>query len=148
MRTRSKLLGGSLAVLMILVINPVLADGPKSWDQADVLQISDELSKAARKLKVECRNSPPKYFDEVTGRHMEFKYHVRHFLWVSYRLNNTLEDGAGREETEPLYNTLAGMEEGFNTYANMPGGAWIAVDRAVENVDKYLSQLSAYYAGN
>jgi hypothetical protein len=148
MKVKSKLLGGLLAGFMMLVINPVLADGPKDWDQADILQISDELSKAARKLRVECRNSPPKYFDEGTGRHIEFKYHVRHFAWVANQLNNTLEDGAGRDETEPLYNTLAGMEEGFNAYANIPGGAWRAVDRAVENVNEHLSQLSAYYAGN
>jgi hypothetical protein len=145
MKVSLNIFGSLLALIMVSVINPVLADEAKVWDQEQVLHISDELSRAARKLKVECRNSPPKYFDEGTGRHSEFRYHVRHFVWVAYRLNNTLEDGAGQEETKPLYNTLAGMKEGFNTYANMPGGAWVGVDRAVENVDKYLTQLGVYY---
>ena len=145
MKATSKIFGALIAVLMMAVINPVLANESKVWDQEQVLHISDELSKAARKLKVECRNSPPNYSDAGTGRHSEFRYHVRHFVWVANRLNNTLEDGAGHEETKPLYNTLAGMKAGFNTYANMPGGAWIGVDRAVANVNKYLTQLGVYY---
>jgi hypothetical protein len=147
MNNISKLVGAAFAVLIMTVVNPALADGVKAWSESEVLAISDELSTAARKLRVECRNSPPTYFEETSGGHLEFRYHVRHFLGVSYRLNNALEDGAGREETKPIYDTLAGMKEGLNHYANKPGGAWIAVQHAVENVDKYLTQLDTYYVG-
>jgi len=147
MNSISKLVGTMFAVLIMAIVNPAFAEGAKAWSESEVLAISDELSDAARRLKVECRKSPPTNFEDFNNLHLEFRYHVRHFLWVSYQLNNALEDGAGREETRPIYDTLDGMKEELTRYANMPGGAWSAVQRAVENVDKYLTQLDTYYAG-
>ncbi len=147
MNNMSKLVGAMFAVLIMSVANPASAEVAKAWSEPEVLAISDDLSNAARRLKVDCRKAPSTYFAEQSGRHLEFRYHVRHFLWVSYRLNNALEDGAGREETRPIYDTLDGMKEELSRYANMPRGPWTVVQQAVENVDKYLTQLDAYYVG-
>lgn len=146
MNNLSKALISLLAMLVLMSINPAMAEVNKSWNDSEVLSISDELSTAARKLRVECRSSPPKYSEEISDRHLAFRYHVRHFLSVSSELNNALEDGRGKNGTKPMYETLAGMRKDLKGYAEMTGGAWIPVQRAVADVDKYLTILGAYYS--
>lgn len=141
----SKTLSIVLALMSLGTLNAAIADELKPWDQTNVLKISDDLSSASRRLQIECRSSPPKYFEETSGQHLMFRYHVRHFLSISYKLNNALEDGAGKDETQPLFEVLANMKDDLNGYANTPGGPWLAVQKAVKNVDMYLTQLEGYY---
>ena len=148
MNNLPKVLATMFAALTFMFFNPAMAEGTKPWNDSEVLSLSDDLANAARRLRVECRSSPPKYFEETTGRHLEFRYHVRHFLGVSYELNNALEDGKGKIGTYPMYETLAGMRKDLNGYAQVRGGAWIPVQNAVAEVDKHLTELGAYYSGN
>jgi hypothetical protein len=144
----SKVLAPLFAALVLVSINPVMAEGTKSWNDLEVLSISDELSKAAQELRVECRNSPPKYFEETSGQHLKFRYHVRHFRSVALELNDALEDGRGKDGTSPMYETLAGMRKDLTGYAETPGGPWLAVQQAVAEVDKQLTRLDPYYSRN
>ena len=146
MKNVQKLLCTICAALILTVFNPAMAGEMKQWDASKVLEISDELSDAARRLQIECRTSPPKYVDQESGSpHVIFRYHVRHFMSVSRILNNALEDGHGREKTKPMYDTLAVMRSDLTSYANRPGGAWPKVQRAVEQVVTRLSELGQYY---
>jgi len=145
MNIASKMTCTVVAVFAIFLINPAVASESKPWSQSEVLKISDDLTNASRQLQIECRASPPKYLEQTRGRHLEFRYHVRHFLSVSSKLNNELEDGAQKDETQPLYEVLAGMEKNLNDYANTPTGAWIPVQNAVKDVEKYLTELGEYY---
>jgi len=132
--------------LMLFTLNPAMAEGSKGWNDSQILSVSDELAKAALKLRVECRRSPPKYFEQTTGRHIEFRYHVRHFLSVSVELSNALEDGRGKASTYPMYATLASMRNDLNRYSEAQDGAWLPVEHAVAEVNKHLSELTKYYS--
>lgn len=142
----SNVFASFFAAFILMTINPAMAEGIKPWSESEVLSLSDELFSAARRLRIECRSSPPKFFDESSGRHIAFQYHVRHFLSVSTELNNALEEGKGKIETLPIYETLTGMRKDLTGYAEMPGGAWIPVQKAVAEVDKNLTGLGAYYS--
>jgi len=146
MKNLSKVLTSLFAVFILTSVNATIAETTKTWNEQEVLSISDNLSNAARRLRVECRSSPPKYFEETSSFHLVFRYHVRHFLSVAYQLNNALEDGQGEAATYPMYQTLAGMRGDLTDYAQMKGGAWVPVQKAVAEVDKHLTALGAYYS--
>jgi len=146
MKVLSNVLTSLFAVFVMTSVSPAMAETTKTWNEQEVLSISDNLSNAARRLRVECRSSPPKYFEETSSFHLVFRYHVRHFVSVAYQLNNALEDGQGEAATYPIYQTLAGMRSDLTGYAQMKGGAWPPVQKAVAEVDKYLIELGAYYS--
>jgi hypothetical protein len=147
MKILSRVMTSLFTVLVLTSVNSALAEQAKLWNETKVLSISDDLSNAARRLRVECRSSPPKYNEFTSNYHLVFRYHVRHFSSVAYQLNTALEDGKGEVETYPMYKTLAGMKNDLTGYAEMTGGAGIPVQKAVTEVEKHLTALGAYYAG-
>tara|TARA_R110002110_G_scaffold12718_3_gene60894 strand:- start:58002 stop:58454 length:453 start_codon:yes stop_codon:yes gene_type:complete len=133
---------------MALSMVPTAYAAEREWDQTSVLQISDKLVSAARRLHIECRTSPPDYLaSEGSYNHIDFKYHVRHFLSVAYDLSEAIENGDGERETRPIYKELTNILVDLHRYA---GGkrsqAWPLVDNAVAKVSSILDDLNTYYS--
>ena len=132
--------------LLLLVMMPAFGAETKPWDNQEALQLSDNLYASSRKLNSECRQSPPKYLDEGTSGHIEFRYHVRHFMSVTRDLSESLESGASQAETQPIYSEAVEIMADLKKYA---GGknpkAWVQVVTAVSNAESILTQLGAFY---
>jgi hypothetical protein len=137
-----------IIALLILGIAPVIRAEVKPWNASDVLQLSDDLFAAARRLAIECRTSPPRYDDTGdSSGHLEFRYHVRHFMSVSNDLSQALEDGKSMVETQPIFKTLINMMPELKRYSEKKaGGPWPVVSKAVMKVDGIVEQLAPYYA--
>jgi len=136
-----------LLVLVFLAVTPAVEAEKGVWDAPKVLNLSDELYLAARRLKIECRRSPPKYLDEGTSGHIEFRYHVNHFASISRDLSQALENGKSKKETQPIYNILVNVMIDLERYAGREvGGAWRPVSNAVLKANGYLTQLGEYYS--
>ncbi|MCP5129940.1 MAG: hypothetical protein H6985_10200 [Pseudomonadales bacterium] len=133
--------------LLFLVMMPAFGAELKPWNSQEALQLSDSLYSASRKLNAECRQSPPKYLDEGTSGHTEFRYHVRHFMSVTRDLSESLENGANQAETQPIYAESVEILSDLKKYA---GGqnpkAWPQVVNAVSKAESILNQLGAFYA--
>jgi len=134
--------------LLLFAITPAIGAEIKAWNAPEVLQLSDDLYSAARHLKIECRNSPPKYLDYAAGSdHLAFHYHVRHFTNVARHLSQALEEGKSKEETQPIFDESVDIISDLKAYANgEAGGAWPIVSNAVFSADEVLTQIGPYYS--
>lgn len=135
--------------LLFFVMMPALSAEMKPWDGQAALELSDQLYSASRKLNAECRASP-KYTgsmsSDATG-HLEFRYHVRHFMSVTRELSESLERGANKAETQPIYNEAVEIMGDLQKYAGGPKPtAWTLVVNAASDADAILKQLGAYYS--
>jgi len=137
----------NLYIMLLLVgMAPAIGAEQVAWNGPAALQLSDDLFSAARQLSIECRQSPPRYDDNSSSGHLEFRYHVRHFLSIANDLSLALEDGKSKNETKPIFETLENMMIDLKRYSEKKaGGPWPAVSKAVLDVDAIIVQLSAYY---
>jgi hypothetical protein len=136
-----------IIILMALGVAPLVRAEVKPWNASAVLQLSDDLFAAARQLSIECRMSPPKYDDASSSGHLEFRYHVRHFVSVANDLSQALEDGKSMLETQPIFETLKSMMPELKRYSDKKtGGPWPVVSKSVVNVDDIVEELAPYYA--
>jgi hypothetical protein len=134
-------------VLLFLGMHPAIGAELKSWNPQDALQLADSLQSASRQLSIECRESPPQYTNESTSGHFAFRYHVRHFSSVANDLTEALEAGKSKEETQPIFDTLAGIMDDLKVYSQKKaGGPWPVVSSAVMKADGILTQLGNYYS--
>ena len=147
MTTSKKYSINYLVALLFLVMMPAFGAESNPWDSQEALQLSDNLYASSRKLNAECRQSPGKYLDEGSSGHIEFRYHVRHFMSVTRDLSESLESGANQVETQPIY---AESVEIMGDLKNYAGGknpkAWPQVVTAVSKAESILNQLGALYS--
>ena len=138
----------SVALLFFVIMSAFSAE-MKPWDGQAVLKLSDQLYSASRKLNAECRASP-KYtggLSSTSGDHIEFRYHVRHFMSVTRDLSDSLESGADKAKTQPIYNEAVEIMGDLQKYAGgLKPKAWPLVVNAVSDADAILHQLGAYYS--
>lgn len=137
-----------LVTLLLIAGSPVGAAEKEAWNTGEVLALSDQLYLAARRVKVECRASPPNYTG-IGGwsEHFEFRYHVSHFESVTRDLSQALEDGKNKKETQPIYTNLVDIMSDLDSYAGREaGGAWPVVSNAVLKANGYLVELGEYYS--
>ena len=144
----SKTIPYCIALLFVIVM-PAFSAEMKPWDGQAVLELSDQLYSASRKLNAECRASP-KYTGGTSGGltgHTEFRYHVRHFMSVTRDLSDSLESGADKAKTQPIYNESVEIMGDLKKYAGgLKPTAWPLVVNAVSDADAILHQLGAYYS--
>lgn len=147
--TNSKTIPYCIA-LLFFVMMPAFSAETKPWDGPAALELSDQLYSASRKLNSECRQSPGYTGSTApsSSGHLEFRYHVRHFMSVTRDLSESLESGADKAETKPIYDESVAIMHDLKKYAGGQNpAAWPLVVNAVSNADAILLQLGAYYSG-
>ena len=127
--------------VLFFVMAPAFGAEMKPWDGQQALSLAEDLYSASRDLNKECRQSP-KYGLDSTGpnSHLEFRYHVKHFVSVTRQLVEALENGESRAETQPIYDESVQIINDLNRYA---GGenpiAWPLVVNATSKAGKNLT---------
>lgn len=135
--------------LLFFVMMPALSAEMKPWDGQAALKLADQLYSASRKLNAECRASA-KYTGSMStdaSGHLEFRYHVRHFMSVTRDLSESLESGANKAETQPIYDESVEIMGDLQKYAGgLKPTAWPLVVNAVSDAEAIQHQLGAYYS--
>ena len=135
--------------LLFFVMMPAFSAETKPWDGQAALKLSDQLYSASRKLNTECRASP-KYTGSMStdsSGHLEFRYHVRHFMSVTRELSESLESGADKAQTQPIYNESVKIMGDLKKYAGgLQPTAWPLVVNAISDAEAIQHQLGAYYS--
>ena len=80
------------AALIFFVVSPTSQAELRSWEQSQVLQLSDDLIVASRRLYVQCRISPsvPPFNEFSSSTHMETATNNTIFFMVLILLSNCI----------------------------------------------------------
>ncbi len=99
--------------LASLLLAPVLLAAPDAraelatWDQEKVTAIAEEISQAAQALRVALRRKPPRTLGQPGVRAFwVLRDEMQVIVSSSRRLHEALSQGAGMEETYPVYRRL------------------------------------------